>query len=492
MRGLRPTRLSPLLLALVFAFLPAAACAQTAPLVGDTQIAPGDIHNYGSAPVVSVGGPSGYEGLFQFNLADLPPGTSPATIANATLRLFVSSVGGAGGISVYAASAGWSELTVNGVNGPAPGAQVAFNVAVTQPGSWISIPVTGQVKSWLGGQLNYGFIVTASPAATFVSFDSKENTSTHHPAELEIDLVGAAGATGVTGPAGVNGPTGPPGPIGPAGVTGAGGAGGVMGPAGPSGPAGATGASGVAGVTGVTGPTGPFGPTGATGPAGAAGTSGPGGPTGPTGNQGPTGPSGTSGAGGTAGAGGATGPVGPLGTTGPTGGPGTTGSAGAAGTTGPTGNTGSMGAQGQPGVTGAVGVTGPTGPSGQYIDVTWPLSSLANDPDAITAARIPASTTNQTWVVDTDATSGSNLTNQSVPVTLPAASTAGQVIALETNDPHGCCTMAISPSGTDKILFGAEVIQSGGVNPALSEHFWMQFLSDGNGVWYVIGQSGGG
>jgi len=478
-----------LFVACALAFI-GSACAQTSPLTGDAQIAPGSTQRYGSAPLVNVGGPSGYEGLFLFDLSDLPPGTAPATIGNATLRFFVSSAEEPGGINIYAASAEWNEQTVNGVSGPVPGAEVATNVPVTQSGSWISIPVTGQVRSWLSGIPNYGFIVTASPAATFVSFDSKENTDTHHPAELEISLLGPAGATGETGPAGVTGSIGPQGSTGAAGLTGAVGANGVTGPAGATGPSGATGAGGVAGPIGIAGPTGPTGATGITGSAGAAGTNGPGGPTGPTGNQGLTGPQGTTGAAGLAGALGPIGPTGTLGPTGPTGTQGGPGSAGLAGAVGPLGNTGPTGPTGLQGGPGGTGTTGPTGPTGQYIATTWALTSLANNPNS--SATVPASSTNHTFVVDTDATSGSNLTSQSVPVTLPAATTAGQVIALQTNDPAGCCAMVISPNGTDKILFGAEVIQAGGVNPALTERFWMQFLSDGSGVWYVIGQSGGG
>ena len=483
---------SAVLAVCLFALLEAGAYAQTAPLTGDTQIAPGSAQNYGAAPLVSVGGPSGFEGLFQFDLADLPPGTAPGTIANATLQLFVSSVGTAGGINVYAANAEWSEDKVNGLNGPGLGPEVAFNVPVAQSGSWISIPVTAQVRSWLGGAPNYGFIVTASPAATFVSFDSKENTTTHHPAVLEIDLLGSPGSPGVTGAPGPTGPTGPQGPAGSAGPSGAPGASGVTGPAGPTGIAGPTGNAGGAGALGATGPTGPTGPPGANGSAGPSGIAGPGGPTGLTGNQGPSGPSGMQGAPGVAGVSGATGPTGSEGATGATGHAGASGIQGPPGPEGPTGNTGSTGPPGLTGPTGAVGPDGVTGSTGVYINVTWALSSLGNNPNSTTPAQIAASTTNHTWVVDTDATTGTNLTSASVPVTLPAASTAGQVIALQTNDPASCCTMAISPHGTDRILFGAEVVQSGGVNTALQEHFWMQFLSDGNGVWYVIGQSGGG
>jgi hypothetical protein len=256
-----------------------------------------------------VGGLSGFQGLFQFDLGNLPPGTTAASVSGASLRLFANKIGTAGSISVYAATAAWSESTVNGLAGaPAPGAFVAGPIAVSVAGTYISIPVTAQVQAWLNGAPNNGFIVTATPSTTSLFFDSKENTSTSHPAVLEIDLSGqpgAMGAQGASGAPGVTGATGPVGAIGPQGPTGVAGAQGPTGPTGPNGPTGATGATGpqgLPGAVGATGPTGPAGLTGATGAAGPAGATGPIGATGPAGPIGPTGLTGNTGAAGPAGA----------------------------------------------------------------------------------------------------------------------------------------------------------------------------------------------
>ena len=121
----------------------AAVWAQSVPLVGDTYIQPGSAINVGGTVTVNVGGVTGFQGLFQFDLSTLPPGTTAASVSGASLRLFVNKVGSAGGINVYAATASWTELTVNGLpGGPAPGAFVAGPISVSVANSYISIPVT--------------------------------------------------------------------------------------------------------------------------------------------------------------------------------------------------------------------------------------------------------------------------------------------------------------------------------------------------------------
>jgi hypothetical protein len=291
----------------------AAIWAQSVPLIGDTYIQPGSAINVGGTVTVNVGGVPGFQGLFQFDLGSLPPGTTAASVSGASLRLFVNKIGTAGSINVNVATASWSESTVNGLSGVGVGQLVAGPIAVSVANAYISIPVTAQVQAWLNGAPNNGLIVSATPSTTSVSFDSKESTSTSHPAVLEIDLSGQSGAIGAPGPSGATGATGATGPVGAPG---------------PQGPAGAAGAQGATGPTGAIGPTGAAGATGSQGPAGAVGA------TGPTGAVGPTGPVGAAGAAGATGAVGPSGPTGPIGTTGLTG---NTGAAGAAGTAGPPG-----------------------------------------------------------------------------------------------------------------------------------------------------------
>jgi len=324
--------------------LPALVWADTAPLAGDTFINTGSGLNFGGLPTLNVGGGTSSQSLVLFDLTKLPAGTTGSSVTSAILRLYVNKVTVPGAIDLSAANAPWSELSVNGTTPPVPaaGSPVQLGIPVSVANEYITVDVTSQVRAWLNGIPNDGFIITANPPSTTVYFDSKESVSTSHPATLEILLTGPSGATG---PKGVTGPTGPTGVTGP------------IGAAGGTGPTGATGAAGPPGPTGITGATGPVGPTGNMGPRGATGSTG---PTGATGSRGPS-PSGPSGP---TGAPGITGPTGPTGPTGSIGPPGPAGSAGAAGPAGPTGATGSLGPAGPTGATGTSGVFGPTGPTG--------------------------------------------------------------------------------------------------------------------------------
>jgi Collagen triple helix repeat (20 copies) len=412
------------------ALLQAAAWAQTVPLVGDAFIAPGTASNFGGTVNVNVGGIAGYQGLFQFDLGSLPPGTTAASVSGASLLLFVNKIGTAGSINVYAATASWTESTVNGLaGGPAPGAFVAGPIGVSVANSYISIPVTAQVQAWLNGAPNNGFIVTATPSTTSLFFDTKESTSTSHPAVLEVDLSGQPGAIGAPGPSGATGATGATGPVGDAGPQG------PTGPVGAQGPTGPTGAIGPTGATGATGPQGPPGPVGATGPTGAVG------PAGPVGAAGPAG---------------ATGAVGPVGPTGPI------------GNTGLTGNTG------------AAGAAGATGPPGRINNnFTYGLLPSAQN---ITIADNETRTNLQ---VD-------NVTFQP-NILLPHSATigAGVVISISVHEWSASSNIIlVGPQTGDQLLVPAEghTSPTGVVTPG---NFWSlnyscEVLSDGHGHWYFL------
>ncbi|MBL8222946.1 MAG: collagen-like protein [Bryobacterales bacterium] len=89
----------------------------------------------------------------------------------------------------------------------------------------------------MGTRPNDGLaILGSSGQSTALFFDSKENTATSHPAELDITLAGPAGPTGATGPQGIQG---------------------IQGVAGATGARGATGPMGPQGAQGTQGPTGP-------------------------------------------------------------------------------------------------------------------------------------------------------------------------------------------------------------------------------------------
>ena len=335
---------------------------------------PGVGTNFGTATTLNVGGAANSQALAQFDLGSLPSGVTASQVAKATFALFVNKLAAAGTINISVANGPWSELTVSGTAGPVAAAAVASGISVTSAGNYIYVDATAAVQNWLNGSAtNSGFIITPAGGGVNALFDSKESSTTSHPATLTIVLTnyGPTGATGATGSNGTNGSTGATGATGATGVgtTGATGATGATG-VGTTGATGATGATGVGttGATGATGATG-VGTTGATGATGATGvgTTGATGATGATGvgTTGATGATGATGVG-TTGATGATGATG-VGTTGATGatgatGVGTTGATGATGATG-VGTTGATGATGATGVgtTGATGATGATG-----------------------------------------------------------------------------------------------------------------------------------
>jgi hypothetical protein len=407
------------------ALMQAGAWAQTVPLAGDAFITPGSASNFGGTVNVNVGGVSGFQGLFQFDLSKLPPGTTAANILSASLRLYVNKVGTAGSININVANAAWTESGVTGLSGVAAGQLVAGPIGVSVANSYLSIPITAQVQAWLTGAPNNGLIVTATPS-TSLFFDSKENTSTSQPAAIEIVLTPPAGANGATGPVGA------PGAAGPAGAAGA---------VGPIGDAGPQGQPGVTGPTGATGPAGPAGATGATGPKGPSGAVG---PTGATGPAGPTGPAGSTGA---------------------------TGVAGAAGATGATG------AAGPPGNTGATGSAGPAGPTGSGGLI---LNSFTISPVQSPGALSSALTQNVILVSNPAAVA---------TYTLPSAGpgTAGKELVLVQNNyaVTGANFFNLTAPSTDPIIIGsATVCSSGCTNTAFEVDTWVHVVSDGNHHWY--------
>ena len=322
--------------------LPSAAAAD-AVVTADTYLnANSRSTNYGAAATLAVG--SGNSALIQFDLTALQSlGLAAANIQKATLTFFVNTVHTAGAVDIALTGQTWTETgaSYSNFDQALVSAPFATAIPVGGAGAFLSVDLTSQAQQWITGTLaNNGVVITASPTAplTYVLLDSKESTTTSHPATLDVVL------TDVGSP-------GPTGPTGPTGATGLIGATGNLGNAGPTGMTGATGVTGITGITGPTGPTGSTGATGATGPTGATGVTGAIGVLGPTGVTGLTGPTGPTGA------------TGPTGSTGATGATGATGSTGATGATGLTGTTGATGITGPNGVTGATGLQGAAGPN---------------------------------------------------------------------------------------------------------------------------------
>jgi hypothetical protein len=247
-------------------------------LTGDTFLNPASPSGiFGSLPTMTAGG--GSTAVVQFSLAPLPPGLNAGSISKATLVLYVNRVGVAGALQVASINGSFNELATSfAAPPPIAGAPFVTNVAAQQSGTYLVIDVTAQVQLGLSSGA-VGFAIGADPvngASTQVLIDTKESTTTSHPAQLNITLAssGPQGPVGLTGPVG---PAGPQGPIGPAGANGAPGTPGLPG---------IPGTPGTPGAVGATGPIGPIGPIGPAGPSGPAGPAGPVGATGPAGTSG--------------------------------------------------------------------------------------------------------------------------------------------------------------------------------------------------------------
>lgn len=285
------------------------------------------------------------QGFAQFDLATLPLGITSADVDKATLRLFVDDVPSGGNMDIHLVTSSWDEETLTSNNSPTTDATPFANDVAFVTGTmedFVTVDITTQLKDWIDNPAtNFG--IALLPDGVSVRFNSKENTGTSQPMELQVALIGPEGQQGIQGIQGAVGPTGSQGPQGDQGIQG------IQGVAGPTG---ATGATGLTGATGATGPIGPQGPQGDQGIQGIAGTNGTNGTDGADGAVGATGPQGPQGDQGIQGVAGADGAVGPTGPQGPQGDQGIQGVAGTNGTNGTNG------------ADGAVGPTGPTGPQG--------------------------------------------------------------------------------------------------------------------------------
>jgi TGF-beta propeptide len=153
--------------------------------------------NYGANVLLNVHGAT-EAAYIQFNLASIPSG---ASVSQATLKLYVNAVTTAGSFNVDYVSGTWTESTITSSLAPALGNAIVSSVPITtaDKNQYILINITSAVQAWLSGsETNNGIALVAN--GTFnASFDSKENTTTSHPAELDIAFAGGDGTiTGVT------------------------------------------------------------------------------------------------------------------------------------------------------------------------------------------------------------------------------------------------------------------------------------------------------
>jgi hypothetical protein len=162
--------------------------------------------NFGNAVTLGVESAS-QTTYIQFDLSSIPSGYTSASIAKATLKLYVNAVTKAGSFNVDFVNGTWSEQTITADLAPALGATIAPSVVLTKAyvHDYILIDVTSALGAWLDGtQANDGIALVANSPLN-ASFDSKENTTNSQPAELDIVFAGGGTISGLTTASGLTG-----------------------------------------------------------------------------------------------------------------------------------------------------------------------------------------------------------------------------------------------------------------------------------------------
>ena len=163
--------------------------------------------NFGAKTLLDVQSAS-QTTYIRFDLSALPLGYTSANITKATLKLYVNSVTTAGSFNVDFVNGTWAENTINANNAPALGSTIAASVPLTtaEKNQYVLIDITSAVGAWLNGTDPNDGIAVVGNSPLNATFDSKENTTTSHPAELDLVFAGGtitgvntAGGSGLTG-----------------------------------------------------------------------------------------------------------------------------------------------------------------------------------------------------------------------------------------------------------------------------------------------------
>jgi len=199
-------------LAITILAAPAAIRAQMGYASADTMISSANPStNFGNVPEIAVGG--GNSMLVNFNWPPIPANlyetqydassgcaTLPCTMAvesynvpvNARVTFFVNKVLVAGTLRIAPITSGWSESAVT-YNTQPPVSSGGQTVSVSASSTFISVDITSlfALSNYYGIPPSgpyYGFEISAdsSAPATSVIIDSKESTTTKHPAFAEV------------------------------------------------------------------------------------------------------------------------------------------------------------------------------------------------------------------------------------------------------------------------------------------------------------------
>ncbi|HUZ04432.1 MAG TPA: DNRLRE domain-containing protein, partial [Acidobacteriaceae bacterium] len=171
------------------------ARATQATLTGDTFVSTTrPSSNFGALSNLYVG--NGNTALLQFDLTQLPVGTTSAQIARATLTIYVNRVYASGALTVQPVTSTWTEMGATAATIPGFGTPTVTIPAISQGYTFYTVDVTSLMAGLLSS--NNGLALTSSSAS--VVLDSKENDATGHPAQLDITLTGPQGPAGIQGP----------------------------------------------------------------------------------------------------------------------------------------------------------------------------------------------------------------------------------------------------------------------------------------------------
>jgi hypothetical protein len=154
--------------------------------------------NYGSKTLLDVESAS-QTAYIQFDLSAIPAGYTGSNITKASLKLYVNTVVKAGSFNVDYVNGAWAESTIDASTAPALGTTIQASVPLTttDKNQYILIDITPAVQAWLNGTPNDGIALVGNSPVN-ATFDSKETTSTSHPAELDIVFTPGSGG-GITG-----------------------------------------------------------------------------------------------------------------------------------------------------------------------------------------------------------------------------------------------------------------------------------------------------
>ena len=127
--------------------------------------------------------------FLRFDLTPLA-GLTANDVRSATLRLFVSNIQDAGDIDLHTVTQSWDEGII--ASGNQPNIDPVFEsvtISLTDRFRYVTVDVTQQIKDWLGAVANNGIaIIPNALDGLRLELDSKENTGTAHPAEIEVTL----------------------------------------------------------------------------------------------------------------------------------------------------------------------------------------------------------------------------------------------------------------------------------------------------------------